>query len=214
MIVYRVSYEGTEAEAAPYLAYFQALGPLAVQPATNVDYASLYTVTQNNVSSAACVRNMNSMGTGASLPVWNTTSARVAFEIFSKLTADTRFAHSVLLFENYGMQGVRAFDASSTSLSLEERQYPIVANPTIFWEGGAAKDSADAMAYGEQIRQALFAGLPSGDKEHTYVNYAMGTESFNQMYGYDTARIKRLKALKKKLDPKNKFGYYNPIPSV
>ncbi|KAF1977347.1 hypothetical protein BU23DRAFT_564869 [Bimuria novae-zelandiae CBS 107.79] len=193
VVVYTISYEGTEAEAAPYFAYFQAIGPIVVQPATDVDYVSLYTVTQNSLDSIACTRNKNAMGSGASLPVWNTTAA-------------------LFLLENYGMQGVRAVDASSTSLSLEERQYPIIANLTIWWEGIAAKDTADAMAYGEQIRQAFFAGLPAGAKKHTYVNYAVGTEGFNQMYGYDAPRVNKLKALKKRLDPKNRFGYCIMFP--
>ncbi|KAJ4295318.1 hypothetical protein N0V90_007329 [Kalmusia sp. IMI 367209] len=214
LIVYTVSYEGPESEAAPYAAYFQSVGPLVTNTATNVDYVALYTVTQNNLDSVACRKNLNAMGSGTSLPIWNTTSARAAFNVYTKLTADPRFAQSVFLLENYGMQGVKAVDASSTSLSLEERQYPIVANPTIWWNGTAPKDTADAMAYGEQIRQALFAGLPKGAKKHTYVNYAVGTEGFEQMYGYDSARVTRLKALKKVLDPKGRFNYYNPVPTV
>ncbi|KAJ4359758.1 uncharacterized protein N0V89_000314 [Didymosphaeria variabile] len=154
------------------------------------------------------------MGSGTSLPDWNTTAARAAFNIFTKMTADPRFSQSVFLLENYGIQGVQAVDPGSTSLSLEERQYPVVANPTIWWNGSAALGQADAEAYGEQIRQALFSGLPEGANKHTYVNYAVGTENFNQLYGYDTARVQRLKALKKMYDPENRFGYYNPVPMV
>lgn len=214
MIVYTLSYQGPEAEAAPYFAQFQAIGPMVVKPTANVNNVELYKVTQNSVDGAACARNKNSVGSGVSLPNWNTTAARKAFNVFTKMTADARFSHSVLLLENYGIQGVRAVDPSSTSLSLEERQYPAVANPTISWNGTAAVGQADAEAYGEQIRQAFFAGLPKGANKHTYVNYAVGTEKFNQMYGYDTAKVKKLKALKKAYDPKNRFGFYNPVPLV
>ncbi|KAL5422518.1 hypothetical protein PMIN06_002054 [Paraphaeosphaeria minitans] len=212
VILYTLSYQGPEAEAAAYFAKFQAIGPITVKPSTNVNNVELYKVTQNSVDSVACTRNKNSMGSGVSLPSWNTTAARAAFDVFSKMTVDPRFSQSVFLLENYGMQGVQAVDPSSTSLSLEERQYPAVANPTIWWNGTAAVGQADAEAYGEQIRQALFAGLPKGAKKHTYVNYAVGTEDFNQMYGYDTARVQRLKALKKAYDPRNGFRFYNPVP--
>ncbi|OAG12219.1 FAD-binding domain-containing protein [Paraphaeosphaeria sporulosa] len=212
MIIYTLSYQGPEAEALPYFSKFKAIGPITVKPSTNVNNMELYKITQNSVDSAACARNKNSMGSGVSLPSWNTTAARAAFNIFAKMTADRRFSRSVFLLENYGMQGVRAVDPSLTSLSLEERQYPAVANPTIWWNGTAAVGQADAEAYGEQIRQALFAGLPKGAKKHTYVNYAVGTENFNQMYGYDTARVQRLKTLKKAYDPENRFGFYNPVP--
>lgn len=130
------------------------------------------------------------------------------------MTTDERYAESVFLLENYGMQGVQGVDPSSTSLSLEERQYPVVANPTIWWNGSAVRGQADAETYAELMRQALFAGLPEGAKKHTYVNYAMGTEDFNQMYGYDAARTTRLQALKREFDPQNRFGYYNPVPLV
>lgn len=212
VVLYTLSYQGPAAEAAPYFARFKALGPITVNPANDVTNAQLYNVTQNSLDSSACARNRNSMGSGASLPSWNTTAARAAFNIYSKMTSDPRFMGSVLLLENYGMQGVRAVDASSTSLSLEERQYPVVANPTIGWNGTDGQVEAEAEAYGEQIRQAFFAGLPKGAKRHTYVNYAVGTENFNQLYGYDAARVQRLKVLKKAYDPKNAFGFYNPVP--
>jgi hypothetical protein len=174
---------------------------------------SLYTVTQNNLDSIACRKNLNAMGSGASLPTWNMTALRNAYNVFSNMTADSRFDTSVLLLENYGMQGVKAVDAASTSLAIEERQYPIVANPTIWWEGTDPKTTADGYAYGEKIRSSFFAGVGKA-KKHTYVNYAIGTESFEQMYGYEDWRVKKLKSLKKTLDPKNRFGYYNPIPAV
>ena len=213
MIAYTVAYEGTEADAAKYVAPFQAVGPIVQSVSTNVDYVQLYTVTQNSLDSVACRRNLNAMGSGASLPSWNTTSARAAFKVFTALTADARFNTSVMLLENYGMQGVKAVDPASTSLSLEERQYPIVANPTIWWPGNDTKTTAEAYAYGEKIRQAWFSGVGKVNK-HTYVNYAIGTESFQQMYGYEDWRTKKLKGLKGAWDPKNKFGYYNPVPAA
>ncbi|KAL1594467.1 hypothetical protein SLS60_010227 [Paraconiothyrium brasiliense] len=214
LILYSISYQGPKPEADPYFAQFEAIGPLTVKPATNVNNVDIYKLTQNSLDSVACTRNRSSMGSGTSLPLWNTTAARAAFDIFTNLTADPRFSQSVFLLENYGMQGVQAVDPGSTSLSLEERQYPAVANPTIWWNGSAALGQADAEAYGEQIRQALFSGLPEGAKKHTYVNYAVGTEHFNQMYGYDTTRVQSLKALKKVYDPNDRFGYYNPVPLV
>jgi hypothetical protein len=214
LILYTISYQGPTAEAAPYFAKFQALGPITVKPASNVSNIDLYKINQNSLDSAACTRDKSSMGSGVSLPFWNTTAARTAFNIFANMTADSRFSKSVFLLENYGMQGVQAVDPTSTSLSLEERQYPVVANPSIWWNGSAALGQADAEAYGEQIRQALFAGLQEGVKKHTYVNYAVGTENFNQMYGYDTSRVQKLKTLKKAYDPMNKFGFYNPVPLV
>lgn len=212
VIVFTVHYEGPKSEADKYAAPFQALGPAVNEVYENVDYIQLYNVTQNSLDSVACRTNLNVMGSGASLPEWNATAARAAYTIFSQLTADPRYNTSVLLLENYGMKGVRAVNPNDTSLSLEERQYPIIANPTIWWAGNKTQDTLDAYAYGEKIRQAWFSGLPAASKKHTYVNYAIGTENFNQMYGYEAWRVKKLKGLKSAWDPKDNFAYYNPVP--
>ncbi|KAF1950939.1 hypothetical protein CC80DRAFT_553857 [Byssothecium circinans] len=189
-IAYTIAYEGPESGATVYAAPFQALDPTVTQAATNVDYVALYTVSQNSFDSAACRRNLNT-----------------AYDIFAELTADSRFSTSVLL-ENYCMQGVEAVGPASTALSLEEHQFPIVANPIIWWEGNSTRATADAYAYGESIRQALFAGAPTINK-HAYANYAIGAES---THGYEGRRVSKLKALKKAYGPKNKFGFYKPMP--
>ena len=45
----------------------------------------------------------------------------------------------------------------------------------------------------------------------SYVNYAAGTESLESIYGYEPWRLERLRALKHKYDPLNKFAYYIPF---
>lgn len=53
------------------------------------------------------------------------------------------------------------------------------------------------------------AGQP-GRRPATYVNYAVGNEPLESIYGYD-GQLNKLKALKSKYDPLNKFRWYNPI---
>lgn len=50
-----------------------------------------------------------------------------------------------------------------------------------------------------------------GRLPNVYVNYAVGGEKLEDVYGHEAWRIKKLKELKKKYDPQNKFKYYNPI---
>jgi len=60
------------------------------------------------------------------------------------------------------------------------------------------------------MRKALLDG--SGSKElHAYVNYAFGDETLQEMYGFETWRVPRLRGLKKKYDPDGRFNYYAPI---
>jgi hypothetical protein len=210
IISYMFGYEGTEEEASEWASHFTKLEPLNIQVST-VDYVELYTITQNGLDSPSCRANQNLVGNGISLPSWNTTALREVFDIYTELTDDPRYASAAMLMENYGMKGVESVDASTTALPLEERQYPILTSPVIWWNGTDPQDTADAIEYGERIRKALFDGN-GGVKKHTYVNYASGTESIEQVYGYEEWRVNKLKSLKKELDPKNRFGFFNPIP--
>jgi hypothetical protein len=210
-VAYTVAYEGTEEGAEPYAAQFIALGPLSVTVSTDVDYAEIYDLTGTGLDSPPCKRNRNLVGNGISLPRWDLEGLRVAFTVFGDLTADARFTSSLVLLENYGMQGVRDVDSDSTALPVEEREYPILACPVIWWDGNDKQTTEDANAYAGRIRDALYTDFDKGDrKRHTYVNYANGVESKPEIYGYDS-RLAKLAQLKKKWDPKNRFGYYNPV---
>lgn len=69
---------------------------------------------------------------------------------------------------------------------------------------------ANAIAFGESFRQALHEADGSAEL-HTYVNYAHGDESLEEMYGYEAWRVTRLRELKAKYDPFGKFDFYAPI---
>lgn len=69
---------------------------------------------------------------------------------------------------------------------------------------------ARAIAFGENLRQALHEEDESSEM-HTYVNYAHGDETLEELYGYDAWRLARLKLLKDKYDPTRKFDFYAPI---
>ncbi|KAH7093198.1 hypothetical protein FB567DRAFT_544580 [Paraphoma chrysanthemicola] len=211
VVAYTVAYEGSEDEAAKWAAQFAAVGPISTTTSTNVNYVDLYTVTGNSIDGQVCQRNKNGAGAGVSLPAWDLTGLRKAFTIFSKMTADPRFNSAITLLENYGMQGVRAVDSTTTALALEEREYPILASPVLWWEGVDEQTTKDADAYMIAIRNALYTGLDSTSKKrHAYVNYANGDEPTQELYGYDS-RLEKLKELKKLWDPENRFGFYNPL---
>lgn len=68
------------------------------------------------------------------------------------------------------------------------------------------------MAFGTSFRQALHEA-DGGAEMHTYVNYAHGDETLEELYGYEDWRLIWLKALKDKYDPLGKFDFYAPISS-
>ena len=67
-----------------------------------------------------------------------------------------------------------------------------------------------AAKYADQARALFDAGEPQRPLT-AYVNYANGKETVEQVYGYEAWRQQKLKALKKKYDPENRFRFYNPI---
>jgi hypothetical protein len=212
VVLYNIVFEGPQTEAEPYAAPFMALGP-ASTTIDNVNYIDLYKVTGNNLNSRACVKNRNMLGAGTSLPRWDLEGVRNAFSIFGNVTADPRFNSSITLLENYGMQGVQAIDAATTALAPQEREYPVLANPVLWWDGDDVEDANDAYAYASAIRNALSTGVDRSvdEKRHCYVNYANGDETRAEMYGYERWRLARLRKLKMKWDPENGFAFYNPI---
>lgn len=190
---------------------------MALNPASttvnNVNYIDLYKVTGNDLASRACIRNRNILGAGTSLPKWDLKGVRKAFSIFGNVTSEPRFNSSITLLENYGMKGVRSVDSKKTALASQERDYPILASPVLWWDGDDESDASDAYKYVGAIRDALYTEVDNSgsDQRHCYVNYANGEESRPEMYGYERWRLAKLQTLKKAWDPQNLFGFYNPI---
>lgn len=69
---------------------------------------------------------------------------------------------------------------------------------------------AKAIAFGGTFRQALHEADGSAEM-HSYVNYAHGDETMEEIYGFEAWRLARLKALKKKYDPLEGFNFYAPL---
>jgi Berberine and berberine like len=67
-----------------------------------------------------------------------------------------------------------------------------------------------AQDFGNDIRLTLYNA--SGSSElHAYVNYAVGDESLQSLYGYPSWRVQKLTDLKHAYDPENRFQWYAPV---
>jgi hypothetical protein len=113
------------------------------------------------------------------------------------------------LLENYGMQGVYAVDPNSTALAADERTNPIMTTPIIWYERNNTETRADALEWVGKVREALY--IDSESLRHSYVNYAIGSESLQEMYGWEEWRLRKLESLKREWDPRNAFSWYNPL---
>jgi FAD/FMN-containing dehydrogenase len=66
------------------------------------------------------------------------------------------------------------------------------------------------MKSGEEIKKILVDGARKMGGLHSYINYEYGRETSRDIYGEEW-RLKRLRQLKRRYDPKNQFRFYAPI---
>jgi hypothetical protein len=78
------------------------------------------------------------------------------------------------------------------------------------WPSGDTATRAAAEATGKDVRSTLAATSGYGGLS-VYVNYAIGDEKLEQIYGVD--KLPRLAALKKKYDPANVFRFHHALPA-
>lgn len=200
-------HDGSPTAIDAYAAAFRSLDPLAEFTQTNIPYNELYDVGGFGLSSPVCRKNENILGTPNSFTKWDGKAMRKGFKHFAKLTAEEPFTTSAWLMESYGRKGPQSIDEESTAVAPEERRRHLLTSPMLWWQGDDSKDEKKALEVGKQIQEAI---RPKGEP-HTYVNYAVGGEPLSEMYGREKDRMKKLKDLKKKWDPRNKFGFYAPI---
>lgn len=159
------------------------------------------------LTSPVCRKNENIFGTPNSFTKWDGKAMRKGFKKFAKLTSEDPFTTSAWLMESYGRKGPQSIAEESTAVAPEERRRHLLTSPMLWWKGDDSKDEKKALKVGKEIQEAI---RPKGEP-HTYVNYAYGGEPLQETYGREKERINKLKDLKKKWDPRNKFGFYAPI---
>ncbi|KAK4541282.1 hypothetical protein LTR36_008198 [Oleoguttula mirabilis] len=210
VVAYQLSYLGTADEVEPYVARFRQAGPISVTTAENVAYNDYYIATSNGYNQTTCEEDNNISGYAISLRKYNKAAVRQTFGYFSNLTADARYNTSVWLLESYGSRGVWAQNYSATAVAPAERNLPVLTVPITWWAGNSTEAREKAETYGKLMRAALAAGdQETSSTSHVYLNYAIGDESREQVYGAEP--LPRLQALKKRYDPANKFGFYMPL---
>jgi hypothetical protein len=82
-------------------------------------------------------------------------------------------------------------------------------SPVVTYSPDASLDTI-AQDFGRNIRSTL-QSFTGSTELHAYVNYAVGEEPLESIYGYRGWRLAKLKTLKKQFDPQNAFRWYAPI---
>lgn len=210
VIAYQVSYLGSLEEAMPYIERLRRVGPISETIATDVAYSNYSIATNSGLNSNPCRKDLNLVGYAISLPSYNKKAMRTGFSYFSELTADPLFNTSFWLLESYGSRGVFAQDYGTSAVPAEERDLPVLTAVATWWAGTSLEAQKKAEKYGLLIRAALAAGAFKNPKDpHVYLSYASGDESPEQVYGRE--KLRRLRVLKEKYDPLDRFQFGMPI---
>lgn len=175
-----------ETAVGRYAVAFRALGPAADQTASNIPWGDVFVTAGLGRDSPVCRKDFNLL--------------------FSDLTADTKFAQSIFVLESYGWQGVEAVPEGQNAAAPEERRRHIM-SPITWWAGADAADRSKAERYCRRMRRAVRGAEPP----HAYVNYAVGNEGLDEVYGRDEARLARLRRVKRQYDGDGRFSFYMPI---
>ncbi|KAL2285551.1 hypothetical protein FJTKL_08192 [Diaporthe vaccinii] len=209
LLMFYILQEGVTTVSSQYTAPFDELEPTTTSAASG-SYTELPTWTAMSLDDIVC----QDAGTaGLRFPVdlqeYNVTALQNAYDLFATATQETPALNgSIFLFEGYSLQGVQSVPHESTAVSYRGDRL-LVAPVLVFEPDGGALD-AKAISVGQEIRDAIREGTGQ-DEFHAYVNYAFGTETNQEMYGYEQWRQDRLLALKDKYDPKRRFSFYAPI---
>ncbi|KAI1490987.1 hypothetical protein F5X96DRAFT_509465 [Biscogniauxia mediterranea] len=206
-IVYVFVYAGPESEAAPLFEPFDQLEPASMVDGT-IPYEQINDAMGGGVDSPLCMPNRTHFVGTAGLQVYNVTAERQIYDLFnSKVAEHPELGSTRVLHEGYAVAGVRAINPDDSAYPLRD-DYLLMYFDAVAEPGSGLEDFA--RQWGRETIDLWNAGQPQRQPT-AYVNYAGGYESLEAMYGYEPWRLERLRSLKAKYDPQNRFAYYNPI---
>jgi hypothetical protein len=115
VIVFLIEYAGTKAEAEPLIAPFLSLDPVVAVNKT-VPYTGVALAAGTSLNDTVCKPGASWKLFPVGLQVYNATSNRAIYKLLSTMIAENPiFNGSVVQFEGYSLQGVRAVDPASTA---------------------------------------------------------------------------------------------------
>ncbi|KAF5602429.1 fad binding domain protein [Fusarium subglutinans] len=203
------AYAGPASEAERILRPFNAIDAIKDEMG-DVPYPEI--PVRQNTDISNCVSARFSLAS-VMLQTWNITTERALYTHFMRNVAlyPDLAATARLYYEGYAHRGVQAVDSASTAYPHRD-EYHIAFFATVVPEGSSSLGPAEKWA--REARDMWYAGAPTR-KPATYINYASGNkyESLKSIYGYESWRLARLRKLKAKYDPNNRFRFYVPIVS-
>ncbi|PFH62259.1 hypothetical protein XA68_14390 [Ophiocordyceps unilateralis] len=205
VITWTFAYAGPADEAEALLEPFNAIEAIS-SSSGDVSYPQLLVAQGTNFESSSCSSNPYIGGT-ANLQTYNVTAQRQIYHVLNERIAlhPELAAGARVFYEGYASKATQEIDPDSTAYPHRD-EYLVVFFASVVPQGqeGIVRELT------REVRDLWNDGQPDR-LPTTYVNHAAGGESLESMYGYEPWRLERLRGLKAKYDPKNRFRFYNPI---
>ncbi|CAG8977805.1 hypothetical protein HYALB_00010890 [Hymenoscyphus albidus] len=187
-------YTGTEEAGKKIFAPFYAIGPITDTTAWLPYHNS------NDGSNSFCIKGGRKPAFGVGLGQTDPATGRSVWNSHKKFLQNPEAANSVVLVEAYSMGAARSFSLSSSAYAHRDTiNFHVAVLP---WYNNSSFDK-QALAWGSQNRD-LLRSTDMLDKNSTYINFAFA-DPLETIYG---TSLGRLKILKKRYDPFNRFGQY------
>ncbi|KEY64676.1 hypothetical protein S7711_02876 [Stachybotrys chartarum IBT 7711] len=207
LIWWSFSYAGPQADAEAYLGPFDSLGPINVTDG-NVPYPEALHAVGTGLDDPMCDHGVNHIVGTAGTQLYNITTQRAVFELFREKIAEyPGLVATYVVMEAYSLGAVLAKDPDSSAFPMRDDYLLLQISANYLPDPSL---DAPALEWAQQTIDLWNEGQPER-RPTTYVNYGLGTESLESIYGYEPWRLERLRDLKRRYDPYNKFRYYVPL---
>ncbi|KAF2705684.1 FAD-binding domain-containing protein [Pleomassaria siparia CBS 279.74] len=208
VVLFSILYHGLATDAEQYVAPFRKFNPLSDTNGT-ATYPQLAAITGNGINDDICQNeNSNRIRYPVYLDRYDPKAQKAVFDNFNMTTARYPALNaSLMLFEGLSTQAVAATPINSTAFPY--RNYFALSSPVVTYAPNTSFD-ATAQNFGRSLRSTLYQTSNTSNLR-AYVNYAVGEESLQNLYGSEPWRVTKLKGLKQTYDPQNRFRWYAPI---
>ncbi|KAI0120156.1 FAD-binding domain-containing protein [Nemania sp. FL0031] len=202
------AYHGPAKDAEALLAPFNAIGA-AYEEVGDVSYPELAVVEGTQEGGPQCQDGPFVVSSNLLL-TYNVTTERQLYNLFNSYVAKyPGIGTGVnLVHEGYSTKAVQAIASDSTAYGHR------AANHIVLFLGAVLQTSLEApMRMWAKETTDLWTAGKASRRPDTYVNYASGAsyESVESIYGYDSWRLQKLRGLKTKYDPNNRFRFFVPL---
>lgn len=171
------------------------------------DLNGLFRISGMDEDGIACVSGYAFQRSPIGWTRYNPSLMQEVYDLMNRLPPE--FNRSIAMTADFSSAGKKAVPVDSTA--VPDRESNILLSPYLYYPPGSEQLHGIASSYGRAAREIYLRGIQPDQQVNSYVNYATGSESQEDVYGHEGWRLERLRCLKKEFDPHERFSFYVPI---